>query len=186
MRRPADNPFASHRIESIPFRPQGATWEELDGRLQSLRYRCCILGRQGSGKTTMLETLAGRLAGAGWRVHLLLHHASRPAIPWRQCIGWGRRDILLLDGADLFGGTRWNAVRLLSRRWGGLIAASHERLLLPELFTCRTSAELLAELMDQLAPGTSPAASSAYFRHGGNLREALREAYDQWQGWQLP
>lgn len=183
MRRPADNPFASHRIEALDFEPQGMTWDQIDARLEELRYRACILGQQGSGKTTMLEALAKRLDREGWHVHLRLHHAQRPAVPWGSSLLWGRRDMLLLDGADLLDRAQWMALRALSRRWGGLVVVSHDRVLLPELVTCRTSVELLERLVGQLAPGTPLAepATVSHARHCGNIREALREAYDRWQ-----
>ncbi len=186
MTRPADNPFASDRIEALPFVPQGRTWDQILARLGELRYRACILGPQGSGKTTFLEQLAKRLEQAGRRTHLVLHHASRPVVPWTRAIAWGRRDVLLLDGADLMRRPVLAALKMVSRRWGGLIAVSHERPVLPELLICRTSEELLDELMAQLVPGLPPErrremAGRLWQRHGGNIREALRSAYDWWQ-----
>ena len=185
MRRPADNPFASHRLEALAFEPQGMTWNQMDARLEELNYRACILGEQGSGKTTLLTQLGRRIEQQerGWRVHLRLHHAQRPAVPWEQALRWGRRDALLLDGADLLDLARWTMLRVVSRRWGGLVVVSHHRVLLPELITCRTDVQLLQRLVCRLAPGSVVGESTAnlYARHHGNIREALREAYDQWQ-----
>lgn len=180
MLRPADNPFASHRIERLQFRPQGLNWDDLLRRLEALRYRACILGQQGSGKTTLLEQLDARLKAAGHSTHLHLHHAARPVIPWASLRRMTSQDILLFDGADLLPRATWLLLRLITRHLGGLVVVSHSRKLLPPLLTCQTSPGLLADLLQELAPDrfTIHSAWALYDQHQGNLRECLRAAYD--------
>ena len=64
-RRPADNPFASHRIEGLAFRATGLELARLCRRLETLRGRSAIVGPKGSrrkrsllGKWVMRSSLA--------------------------------------------------------------------------------------------------------------------------------
>jgi hypothetical protein len=72
-------------------------------------------------------------------------------------------------------------VRLRTRRAGGLVITSHRPGLLPTLFECTTSPELLAEIVGELS-GADLEAGELYERHRGNVRDALRELYDRWAG----
>lgn len=184
MLRAADNPFTSHRIENIPMQLQTTHWPELLQRLERLAFRACILGPQGSGKTTLLEQIEPHLKSRGWQTHLLLHHARRPEIPWRKLPRMGNGDLLLLDGADLLPWWEWWQLRRATKHLGGLLVVSHTRKLLPVLHTCTTSADLLEQLLAHLVPGSAAKqrqnqAQQLFARHGGNIREAFREAYDQ-------
>jgi hypothetical protein len=58
---------------------------------------------------------------------------------------------------------------------------------LPTLWECATSAELLAEIVAELAPELTAErrrrlAAELFAKHGGDLRAALREIYDQFAG----
>ena len=61
--RPADNPFASHRIEALPYRGLAVSGGGLGSRVDELGGRAAIVGPKGSGKTTLLEELGGQLPG---------------------------------------------------------------------------------------------------------------------------
>ena len=72
-------------------------------------------------------------------------------------------------------------MRFRTRRAGGLVITSHRPGLLPTLFECETSPELLAGIVGELA-GSEVEAGELWARHRGNVRDALRELYDQWAG----
>jgi hypothetical protein len=188
--RARDNPFATDRVLAVRYRLAGTTWEELLARLARLRHRAALVGPEGAGKTTLLEDLAPRLAERGFRIHLVqLREGERRlpagdrALPRR----FGPRDLVLLDGADALTRPAWLGLRLRTRPAGGLVVTSHRPGLLPTLHRCTTSPELLAGIVRDLlgageSAGTCPPELPAelFTRHGGNLRDALRELYDRW------
>jgi len=97
---------------------------------------------------------------------------------------WGPGDVVLLDGADALRWLDWLRFRRLARRAGGLIITTHRPGRLPTLVECATSPALLAEIVGALlgpeAKRWRNRLEGLWSRHGGNLREALRELYDHY------
>jgi hypothetical protein len=180
--KPRDNPFRSERIDTLPYRPQGWTWDELLARLETLDRRAAVVGPHGSGKTTLLASLIPRLEARGFacRAHRL--RRSDRNVPQDLLAGLTERHILVLDGADLLGRLAWRRVRRAARAAGGLIVACHRPNLLPTLVQCTTRVELLGALVRELHPDATPAVTGSlpalFEKHGGDLRAALRELYD--------
>jgi hypothetical protein len=185
VQRARDNPFAVQRVLEIRYRlTTGLTWEDLLERLASLNWRAAIVGPHGSGKTTLLEDLAPRIEACGFRVRTISLREAHPRLdPADRAVlrSLGPQDVLLLDGAEQLGWFSWMLVRLRARRAGGLVITSHRPGLLPTLVECETSPELLAEIVGELAGGEVDF-EELHARHGGNLRDALRELYDRWAG----
>lgn len=186
--RAQDNPFRSQRVEAVRYRLAGTTWEELLGRLKELRYRAAIVGPHGHGKTTLLEDLASRLAVQGFRIRSASLHDGQRWLSAEQRKALLReltpRDLLLLDGAEQLSRLAWLHLRWRSRRAGGLVVTSHSPGLLPTLYECRTTPELLAGIVRDLL-GTEESGvpvEELFARHGGNVREALMELYDLYAG----
>jgi hypothetical protein len=179
--RARDNPFAVQRVLEVRYRLSGITWEELLARLESLRFRAALVGPHGHGKTTLLEDLGARLAERGFRVRTAtLHEGDRRLSAVQRKIhfhGLAASDVLLLDGAEQLGGVSWLEVRTRTRAAGGLVVTSHRPGLLPTLHECRTTPELLAGIVRDL--GAEPPPADLFVRHGGNVRDALREMYDR-------
>jgi hypothetical protein len=184
--RARDNPFASVRLHRLRYRLPGVTWDELLERLERLAWRAAIVGPHGSGKTSFLEALEPRLQQRGFATVILRLSEDRP----RFEPGWldgilarvTSRHILLLDGAEQMGRWAWHQFERRTRGAGGLIITTHRPGRLPTLLTCDTTPSLLGDVVQELLPN-APALSVAttrdlFFRHGGNLREALRELYD--------
>jgi len=180
--KPRENPFRSERIDALAYRPQGWTWDDLLGRLESLDRRAAVVGPHGSGKTTLLESLAPRIEARGFacRPHRL--RRGERDVPRSLLAGLGERDILVVDGADLLGWLAWRRVRRAAREAGGLVIACHRTGLLPTLAECVPSVEMLTALVAELHPIATAALRDGlpalFAKHSGNVRAALRELYD--------
>ena len=181
-----DNPFKTDRVLGVRYRLQGGTWGELLARLKKLDYRAAIVGPKGAGKTTLLEDLEPMLTGLGFRVRCLRLDRETRSFPRgflkNLLAALDRRDLLLFDGAEQMSRFAWQRFKTRSKSAGGLVITSHRSGMLPTLIECATSPELLAEIIVELL-GCGPqapreAAGMLYAKHGGNLRDALREMYD--------
>jgi hypothetical protein len=176
--RPADNPFAVHRVLLERYRLSERDWTRLLDRLTALRHRAAIVGPSGSGKTTLLEDLAGRLSLAGHRTRLVRWDSSNRKLP--ELSAFNGPVMLLCDGAEQLRWLDWCRLRLYSARLGGLVITSHREGMLPTLHRCETSAAVLEDLCASLGLRlTGSRCRALHERHRGNLRDALRELYDE-------
>ena len=183
--RARDNPFATDRVLRVRYRPQGWTWEQLLARLAAMHYRGAIVGAEGRGKTTLLDDLGERLAARGVGVRHLRLTRERPtfdrALLRDFLADLSARDVILFDGAEQLGRLAWWRVARRTRRAGGLVITSHRPGLLPTLVECETSVPLLRGIVADLLLGEAgPGAEELFARHGGNVRDALRELYDRY------
>lgn len=174
--RPADNPFAAHRLEALRFRSAETSVPGLAARLGRGSGRGAIVGPKGSGKTTLLLELAGELGARGTRVVLFRPNAGERVAPPAA----GPDDALLVDGAGRLGPLSWLRLLVRSRRPALLIVTSHRATILPTLVRCAPTPDLAEELAAELSddPAFRPLARAAFARRGGNVREALRDLYD--------
>lgn len=181
--RARDNPFAVQRVLAVRYRLSGTTWEELLKRLAALRFRAAVVGPHGHGKTTLLEDLGARLTARGLRVRpVTLHEGDRGLDAGQRSTLFDDltpSDVLFLDGAEQLGPLSWFEVRTRTRAAGGLVVTSHWPGLLPTLHECRTTPELLAEIVRELG-AEERETEQLFARHRGNVRDALRELYDLW------
>lgn len=185
--RPADNPFASHRVEGLAYRDNRITLTALRQRLEVIGGRAAIVGPKGSGKTTLLEELASALPGEQVLVRIeggsrRPWRAARTQIPTRVTPIHG----VLVDGAEQLGLVGWRLLLRATRSARCFIATLHRPGRLPTLVTCSPNHELLVELVTELtpadAPTLQPGLADLFRRHGGNIRSCLRELYDVYAG----
>jgi hypothetical protein len=186
-RRPADNPFASHRLEGLAFRFNGSGIDAIGRRLEEIGGRGAIVGPKGSGKTTLLEEIASALCGE--RIHVRIWGGC--GHPWRTARAQLPRPVrpkhaVLVDGAEQLGPIGWRLLLRATRPARSLVATLHQPGLLPTLIECRTTSHLLSELVEELvpadAPSLGPRLEELFDRHGGNIRSCLRELYDVYAG----
>lgn len=187
--RARDNPFASHRIEALPFFfPEGDTWASFLTRLAAQRWRGSVVGLHGSGKTTLLEQLRPHLISQGFAPHLLVLRAESTAKEKRDLLAKVKElrapDFLLLDGAEQLSSREWLAVESAAGPCAGCLITLHKASRLPVVLETEPSPALLQVLVHQLCTAWLPdgEAPAMFERHGGNLRECLRELYDRWAG----
>jgi hypothetical protein len=184
MLRARDNPFATDRVLRQRYRLDETGWTELLGELARLNFRAAIVGPHGSGKTTLLEDLAGRLEKIGWTPVWIRLSAEFPRLP-PACDAvffakLGVNDVVLFDGAEQLGAIAWRVFQYRARHAGGLVITTHHAGRLPMLRRCETTPELVAELVRALGePLSREEAERLHGRHGGNVREVIRELYDR-------
>jgi hypothetical protein len=185
--RPADNPFASHRVEGLAYRFIGFGLTALRQRLEEMGGRSAIVGPKGSGKTTLLDELASTLPGdlvqlriQGGRRHPW--HSARDQLPKPV----NPNHLVLVDGAEQLGPLGWRLLLRATQHARGFIATLHRPRRLPTLIECRTEPTLLRSLVEELVPADAsalePELEGLFHRHGGNIRSCLRELYDVYAG----
>ncbi len=189
MRPARDNPFRSECIQTLSFRPQSVTWEELLQRLDELGRRAALIGPHGSGKTTLLRRLGEHLRDSGFCVleqRIRVDEPNPSVGELREFAGPADEEtILLFDGADHLSPRRWRALQRAARPAAGLIVTSHGTPLLPTLIETATSVDLTQRLVAELI-GEGQAATMReelamlFHAHQGNVRDVLRALYDRW------
>jgi hypothetical protein len=185
-----DNPFRAERVLSVRFRLDALepdlTWEELFSRLETLKWRGALVGPEGSGKTTLLEDLEEQIVARGWQTQRLRLSREEPHFaPGFLAQFYATltsQDVILFDGAEQLSRFAWHNFKRYSQSAKGLIITSHRAAMLPTLAHCRTSPQLLRDILDELlgedAAQWHGEVATLWQRHDGNLRHALRELYD--------
>jgi hypothetical protein len=176
-----DNPLATHRVLSVRYRPLDVTWSQLLARLERMNYRAAIVGPKGTGKTTLIEDLAPHLAARGLTPHLFYLTEDQRDLDLCRIRHLTERDVILLDGAEQLNALRWTLFRIASRDARGLIVTQHCPGRFPTLLHTSTTPDLLHEIASRLLGAQSPTPQRIgrlFDTHRGNLREALRELYD--------
>ncbi len=183
--RPRDNPYRVQRVHELSFRAVAASHQEILEKWDALGSRGALVGNHGHGKSTLLAELLPRLASRGWSIrHGMLRSGDRnlPSdLKDRLLHELGPTDLVVLDGAEVLSRWSWFRFRRAAATAGGVLITSHRAGLLPTVYRCETSVELLRDLMSELHPGDScaqPSADELYQRHHGDLRLAFRELYD--------
>jgi hypothetical protein len=185
------NPFAVQRIHALPYRlaeesEEGAAWGALLARFEALGRRAAVVAPHGHGKTTFLDAFLPRLPDLRIRRVALHDGERRLSRSHRETLlrRVSPEDLLVVDGAEQLGRAAWLHLCWKSRRAAGLLVTAHRPGLLPTLHECRTSPELLAELLRELAgeEALRIGAGDLYARHRGDLREVFFEMYDRWAG----
>lgn len=155
--------------------------EAVRERLAGMQFRGAVVGPMGSGKTTLMEDLAQWVQARGYRaiqIRLSLQERRIPPLP----VDIGCKDVVFLDGADLMGFFRWKWLKWKTRKAGGLVIAAHKSGLMPTLIECQTTVGVLREIAMRLKAPVwmmeQEVIGKLYEKHGGNIRESLREMYD--------
>jgi hypothetical protein len=178
--RPKDNPFASHRVESIEFCFLNGSREQLIASVERPGFRGAIVGPKGHGKTTLLGELECSLRKLGYTVRLLRFSENRscsPIPPARP------GEMILLDGAEQLQSLEWLAFRWRMRHARALVITTHCKGRLPTLYRCETTPELLVLLTARLLGDTRRGVDDQdlfelFEKYRGDIREVLRELYD--------
>ena len=187
-----ENPFAVDRVLKVRYRFQVNGWAEFLDRLAASRCRGAIVGPEGSGKTTLLEDLRPRLTQRGYQtVWIRLARGERTSLRSLLRLVSAQdthRHVILFDGAEQLGPLRWRLFERNTRQAAGLVITTHRPGRMPTLIECSTNAGLLKDMVAQLLGDAGISADrlddtiakldELFAKHRGNLRDALRELYD--------
>ncbi len=196
-----ENPFRVERVTQLPYRSTNETSERLLRRWDGMGRRANLVGARGTGKTTLLETLERKLRQDDFRVLKCSLRADKPRRLVRaeqQIIrDLDHRGVVLLDGAESL--PRWQWKRLLRqlRPGVGFLGTQHAPGRLPTLYVCRTSPEVLRQLVAELlaaqpvrpamADGRSPGTvvSPASGKRTRCIARTVRSLCAKWNGLQV-
>lgn len=188
--RPPGNPFATRFTRPGAVPPLDCRGRPLDVAALTARLRtlpaAAIVGPHGHGKTTLLLAIAAAWAADGLPVALVRVRGWADVLKALATIARAAADALVcIDGWESLGPGRWplrRIARLLGRK---LVVTSHGPAGLPLLHACDTSHKLLRAIVGHLPDhgGRIEAAdvTTAFARHGGDLRESLCDLYDRYE-----
>jgi hypothetical protein len=159
--------------------------EQLLERLEKMDYRGAIIGRDGSGKTTLMEDLAAELSKRGFHVISVFINDTTPLTEGRYgelLRTAGENSIVLIDGADHLNAGLWRRLnREILGTARGLVVTAHKPGMLETLLECRTDLALFEQIVAELRPEEAVEVAKLaqiFERHDGNIRDGLRELYD--------
>lgn len=180
------NPFRSEKIDRLCYTSADFSMNQLASQFEQLRRRGAILGPQGHGKTTLLEQFISHLGSSDlciWRMELKAGDRQLPPHQWEQIQQRaGENDLIVLDGAEQLSWWRWKQFVKSLQPGQGCLITSHRHGLLPSLWHCSTSPELLRRLVAQLqGPLTSTQHNwldQLFVQTQGDIRQCFRSLYD--------
>lgn len=202
----ATNPFAQSRLEQLAFRfPDGDGWDANVERLMQLGMRASIVGRRGTGKSTLLRELYRRWSGDAllldvprcrtWPqfardVITMTRDPDDRSVSRRQQRQYVRERLRMIDDATLLLVDGIERLRWIDRMWllrrkrgTGMVVTLHRpAMALPVWIATQPTTQLLDELLAELVDGDrqlSRRANDLFARHGNNLRDVLRQMYDE-------
>ena len=182
--RARDNPFNVQCLNGLAYRATDFSLRSLLDRWNRLGRRGLLVGPKGRGKTTLLEQLQSTLGTKTELLSILLREgdSNLTEAMRRRLEEISPQTVILVDGLEQLNPWSWWRLRRRIPTGGGILATSHLAGRLPVLRVCETSAVLLKQLVDELAPrlGLDSIKLEVLFRrHQGNLRTALLELYDR-------
>lgn len=180
-----ENPFAPGRLRRVlGFDPRlaGSSWEALDVRWAALGRRAAVTGHRGSGKSSLLDAWAARLAEPPLR--LFFNESKRvPDDGDRARLADCAGRLVFVDGEDHLSWPERRRLRRALRTAAGVLVVRERRGPWPELIRLRADPELAAALLERAAPEWARhfrADVEARWRAaGGNLRDLFLGCYDE-------
>jgi energy-coupling factor transporter ATP-binding protein EcfA2 len=184
------NPFSTRFIRpgAIPFIFLGGeSAEALVDRFRDHNWWGQIIGPHGSGKSTLVATLAPLLEAAGRQVMSITIRQGEHRLSPFDRDAFASTTQLVIDGYEQLSWWSRRRVKSLCRRRGaGLLVTAHADVGFPTLYQMQPNEELACAVVTRLLDGDSHIdredVGRSYAAASGNLRETLFKLYDLYQG----
>lgn len=186
-----DNPFATRWVRPGAIEyvfSDGQSAEGVVRRLQAAGWWGQIVGRHGSGKSSLVETLIPVLAGVGREPLLVALHDGQRRLPQRQATDHpAASTLVIIDGYEQLSRTSRFGLKRRCRRAGcGLLVTAHASVGLPDLMQTEPNQMLATRLVERLMesdPGviTRVDIAASYAACGANVREMLFDLYNLYE-----
>ena len=183
----AGNPFRVSQLESVSWIPAPEPLDAVYQNWKDHHFRGQLVGRHGSGKTTLGLFLLDKAREDGYEtLHLFANDttARSVAADWkRQIHRASENTCVLMDGLHVF--LPWQRRRLIVSAKRILLTAHRPFWTIPQLVSLQMTPTLLRSLVRELAGETglellSDNAEEWLKRYHGNTREVLFRLYDLW------
>jgi len=182
---PRDNPFSVHRVTQLPFRFTDGDRDQVIEAWRRHRCRGAIVGRHGTGKSTLLREMGRRLtANACDVIEVVAPHSRSEHSDWliQTASRCSIDSVLLIDGLERLSGRHRRQLLFRTRQYG-LIATLHRRRGLPEIYRTSVSETLARRLLVDLGIDDPPLAdrcAGLLTKHRGYLRSLFFDLYDEY------
>ena len=191
-----DNPFASHRVESLKYRYPGFNFDEAVAQLEQMQWRAAILGPHGTGKTTLLLELHRYLQNSNndrskpSRIWFVPRDRSSRNQQWLELLEeCSPQTILLVDGYERLSWSKRLQLLGLGPTWirqsclpKSIVVTTHRPVGLPVWIHTTSNSTTMEELLLELHPTASPEtidqARKLFTTRRGNIRDVFWKLYD--------
>jgi hypothetical protein len=186
------NPFATRSVRPgvLQFRFfDGKSLEGLMEQLRQNRWTGEIVGKHGTGKSTLVHSLIPLLTEAGREVRLFTMHRGETRLPVAgyDLKSWSANTQVIIDGYEQLGGWTRTLVNRVCRKEGcGLLITAHESTGLSTLYRTEANLANVQSLVREMQTNGKARVLDAdvahsFERQSGNVREVFFELYDVYE-----
>lgn len=179
----SENPFRSEEVAKLRYCIGAERFSALARRVLTMEEPHCIVGPEGTGKTTLLEDTHDHLNSMGHDVEWIRltndsPRKARKAVV-KRLLHPSTDRLYFFDGGEVLTGLDWWRIRRAGRCGLKLIATLHKNRALGILHKTAPDWSITKELVAKLHQDEhiEKTARKAFRENGGNVREVFRACY---------